>query len=178
MSFYGNITNTTKTGFSFDKTYSNRKEMDDNAKKDGVYIGRFVLVDYDKDAENARPAYYKEGMDRYLYSDRTLNNIIRYNQDGMILDEHGTITGVGINDVCYINAVLSDGGTTRKFYICVGGDNRGYALFDEFRYNSGHIENPSYNHWKYAINYSIDQIHYGDYIFGGSIGKGWDSTVW
>ena len=29
MGFYGKVTNTSKTQFTFDKIYSNRKEMDD-----------------------------------------------------------------------------------------------------------------------------------------------------
>ena len=62
MGFYGKVTNTSKTQFTFDKIYSNRKEMDDaigdivsntgefiGHKDDGVAIGRYVLVDYDKD---------------------------------------------------------------------------------------------------------------------------------
>lgn len=51
MGFYGNITNTNRTQFVFDKTYSNRAEMDaacSAEKGDGVYIGRYVLIDYDE----------------------------------------------------------------------------------------------------------------------------------
>ena len=47
MGFYGNITNTSKTTFQFDKTYANRNQMQMNAGNDGVYPGRYVLVDYD-----------------------------------------------------------------------------------------------------------------------------------
>lgn len=47
MGFYGNITNENKTTFKFDRTYSNRTVMDKNASTDGVYPGRYVLVDYD-----------------------------------------------------------------------------------------------------------------------------------
>lgn len=47
MGFYGKITHTgANTNFKFDKIYNNRKEMDDQADYDGVYIGRFVLVEY------------------------------------------------------------------------------------------------------------------------------------
>ena len=46
MGFYGNITNTSKTQFNFDRIYPNRKAMDDACKADGVAIGRFVLVEY------------------------------------------------------------------------------------------------------------------------------------
>lgn len=46
MGFYGNITNTSKTQFNFDRIYPNRKAMDDACKADGVALGRFVLVEY------------------------------------------------------------------------------------------------------------------------------------
>ena len=49
MGFYGNITNTNKTSFVFDRIYPNRVEMDNNATSDGIFIGRYVLVDYDKE---------------------------------------------------------------------------------------------------------------------------------
>ena len=61
MGFYGNITSTNKTQFTFDRIYPNRKTMDEWANKpvyqgewgdnhggDGVFIGRFVLVEYDE----------------------------------------------------------------------------------------------------------------------------------
>ena len=38
MGFYGNITNTSKTTFSFDLIYTTRSEMDLNANIDGEYI--------------------------------------------------------------------------------------------------------------------------------------------
>ena len=47
MGFYGNITNTNRTQFQFDKTFPNRKVMDDFTKTDGIYVGRYVLVEYD-----------------------------------------------------------------------------------------------------------------------------------
>ena len=47
MGFYGNITNTARTQFQFDKIYSNRKAMEQACLTDGIYLGRFVLVEYD-----------------------------------------------------------------------------------------------------------------------------------
>ena len=52
MAFYGNITNTSKTTFQFDKTYSNKYEMDLRAGTDGVFVGRYVLVDYDVNVDD------------------------------------------------------------------------------------------------------------------------------
>ena len=60
MGFYGNITNTSNTTFSFDRIYPNRLSMDANANNDGIFIGRYVLVEYQEDA--AYPVVYiKEG---------------------------------------------------------------------------------------------------------------------
>ena len=50
MGFYGNITNTARTQFQFDRTYSSRYEMDKNTLTDGIYAGRYVLVEYDIEA--------------------------------------------------------------------------------------------------------------------------------
>jgi len=47
MGFYGNVSSSNKTAFSFDITYSSRTLMETNAQTDGVFIGRYVLVEYD-----------------------------------------------------------------------------------------------------------------------------------
>jgi hypothetical protein len=47
MGFYGNISNVGRTNMVFDRIYSSRQAMDANAAKDGVYAGRYVLVEYD-----------------------------------------------------------------------------------------------------------------------------------
>jgi len=59
MGFYGNITNTNRTTFQFDKIYSSRYEMDKHCSTDGVYNGRYVLVEYDTeiDAGFYKPPY-------------------------------------------------------------------------------------------------------------------------
>lgn len=62
MGFYGNITNTTRTQFSFDATYPSRRIMDASAADDRVYVGRYVLVEYDSDGSGAykgAPQVYK-----------------------------------------------------------------------------------------------------------------------
>ena len=48
MGFYGNILNTTRTQFFFDKIYSNKYEMNQRMESDGVHAGRYVLIEYDK----------------------------------------------------------------------------------------------------------------------------------
>jgi hypothetical protein len=57
MSFYGNISNDNKTNLTFDRIYPNRKTMDENVEKDGVFIGRFVLVEYDDNTYTRRLGY-------------------------------------------------------------------------------------------------------------------------
>lgn len=58
MGFYGNIKNTSRTQFSFDRVYASRVEMDAMASLDGIYAGRFVLIEYDT---AATPSFYPTG---------------------------------------------------------------------------------------------------------------------
>lgn len=69
MAFYGNITNTSKTTFSFDRTYSNRYEMDLNANRDGVFVGRYVLVDYDAKLNSQSYVLDTGNESLFLYDD-------------------------------------------------------------------------------------------------------------
>ena len=57
MSFYGNISNAGKTQMSFDRVYPNRKIMEENAPTDGVFVGRFVLVEYDDNTYSHRTGF-------------------------------------------------------------------------------------------------------------------------
>lgn len=57
MGFYGNITNTTRTQFQFDRTYPNRYTMDKMVSGDGVYPGRFVLIEYDRSESFLKSIY-------------------------------------------------------------------------------------------------------------------------
>lgn len=46
MSLYGNIKKVDSSVFQFDKIYSSRADLEDNENNDGVYTGRYVLVEY------------------------------------------------------------------------------------------------------------------------------------
>lgn len=46
MSFYGDIKRVQSSPFVFDKIYPNRVAMEENAQKDNIYIGRYVLIKY------------------------------------------------------------------------------------------------------------------------------------
>lgn len=52
MGFYGNITNTGRTHFQFDKIFANRAAMDYACLSgtDNIFAGRFVLVSYDPES--------------------------------------------------------------------------------------------------------------------------------
>lgn len=44
--FYGDIKNSNRISLIFDKIYRSRAEMDDSCMGDGIFNGRFVLIDY------------------------------------------------------------------------------------------------------------------------------------
>lgn len=69
MGFYGNINNTTKVQFNFDRIFSSRYDMDTAAEEgvDGVFAGRFVLVSYEKEVRNFPICYLKNNK---LYTNR------------------------------------------------------------------------------------------------------------
>jgi hypothetical protein len=71
MGFYGNITNTNRTQFQFDRIYSSRKSMDQNRIADGVYLGRYVLVEYDDDGLDGMKRIWKNGNNYYFSTDTT-----------------------------------------------------------------------------------------------------------
>ena len=52
MGFYGHISNIQRTSMTFDKIYPNRTTMDSMVDKDGIYAGRYVLVEYDNTLES------------------------------------------------------------------------------------------------------------------------------
>lgn len=47
MSFYGSISDRSRTDLKFDKIYPNRYSMDLNAEVDDIFVGRYVLVNYE-----------------------------------------------------------------------------------------------------------------------------------
>ena len=172
MGFYGNITNTSRTQFQFDRTFPNRKTMDNFISTDGVYIGRFVLVEYDKElaADWCTVAYQKTiGGVKHFYSSGSLESTteLLYNvgniQAGKYIRVPGTFfdvdgTQISFNkdapdyeqDIIYEILSTSKAGETPKVVNIAERD-------------------PAEN--DYIINYNIDRKAYGG-------GRGYDSTVW
>ena len=85
MGFYGNITNTSKTQFQFDKIYSNRKAMEQAKITDGIYLGRYVLVEYDDAGlDGMKQVYIK---DNKFYTAPSYDNSTRLNNNNTVENE-------------------------------------------------------------------------------------------
>lgn len=168
MGFYGNITNTSRTQFQFDKRYSNRRAMDTAAALDGVFIGRYVLVEYDTDSDL--------GVDRYtpVYRDADKRFYSSYNAE--------TITEVKISDSIKAGTIVRVPAGRDKFGQYYNLEN---PLTDEeelWQCNNSNAENipgkiatftllSRSSDSNYVKNYAIDTEYYGK-------GRGYDSTVW
>lgn len=75
--FYGNVRNSTSNSFKFDRIYSNRALMDRHKDDDGVFGGRYVLVEYDQGinerVENSSvSAIYYKINDKYYLEEPTV----------------------------------------------------------------------------------------------------------
>lgn len=165
MSFYGNISNAGKTNLTFDKIYANRKQMDQYASTDDVYIGRYVLVEYDDNTFSYREGYLKESsLPQHqnkinIYSDVECN--VPFQITNSSIDE---TYGLLIGDIVYV-----DKGNKRGFYVCEEGEvgeSQVFTFLDIASQHEGFSD--------YTINYNIDKKSYGDYFPK----EGWDSTVW
>lgn len=173
MGFYGNITNTSKTQFQFDKIYSSRRVMEESMNGDGVFVGRYVLVEYDSDVTNVyKQQLYRKDDDYYdtnsqlyyLYLDANLEQKVQYRNS----TENDTSINYGIyGDEAYKGAIayVIEPSQSTTYYQCVG-SNGGYAVFQVIDTNSN-----------YVFNYSQDKDWAQEKGYA-DIGRGWDSTVW
>lgn len=187
MGFYGNITNTSKTQFQFDKIYSSRYDMETQARTDGIYAGRYVLVEYDTDL--SQDSFYRVFINdnngqMYNAPDVTAeNNKITIGESLEFSDPNkGAVSVVPVEAFVF----TADGDdTTRKYtnivYYKVTGDlykqnkdnnqlikgNYKQVTADKTISPDG-LESTVSN---YTKNYAIDNEKYG-------AGRGYDSTVW
>ena len=122
MGFYGNIGNTTTSSFTFDKIYPNRQRMDASAAEDGVFIGRYVLIEYDM---NDKTFYTQLYIKTYFYIDEECQNEadISNINDGQIVftEENGikTYYQVKIEDsnLSFVQVEnISDGNIDKQVY--------------------------------------------------------------
>lgn len=101
MSLYGNIKKIGAATFQFDRVYSTRKEMDEAAKTDGVYAGRYVLVEYGERYKNTSPGNsitYINKLNNYLddakqeYYDK-IKDLIELQETFSLLTKDNNIIG-------------------------------------------------------------------------------------
>ena len=161
MGFYGNITNTSRTQFQFDKIYPNRYEMDRNAQTDGVYLGRYVLIEYDNN-------YHLDTFKRVFF----VGNVAYLYNASQKPDERYKLTKSQIsqNELVYTSSsdlTVETGlkGNECVFYKCISAyvaNSKEAATFELI----SRLEGPAY-----TDNYNIDKEHYNP-------GRGYDSTVW
>lgn len=174
MGFYGNITNTNKTQFTFDRTYANRKTMEDRLGKDEIYLGRYVLIEYSADDGNTLDTYTKcyvkitDGKEEF-YTSPNFESTTRVkwgkpDSDGKLPSG----THVTTNGLIYVEKDLTpDNGVStlsQVFYKCTNPLNSTTGANATFTLVVA-SEDP------YTKNYNIDTSMYG-------AGRGYDSTVW
>ena len=162
MGFYGNITNTSKTSFVFDKIYSNRKAMEDNAATDGVFIGRYVLIEYGTKTPDSFIKAYGPDNEGWYYTSQNqeLNTRI------LFTDKPAEVTGTMIctGMVIFTTKFETIGGTLTevidKYLVCKGG-----VVNNKPRFEETDVETDLYFYNK------NQDAHYQN-------SRGYDGTVW
>ena len=168
MGFYGNslaASGAAKTQFTFDRIYANRYEMDRNCLTDGVYIGRYVLINYGVDDEYSGVQVYEKDGILYSASDCAPSTRLVYTTNQVLSDSE-----VHSGDIVWTLETTADGKVQKVFYICMGYNPGGeipYAIFDMV---TARIEGEN----SYYANYQIDLAAYTS----NNNGRGYDSTVW
>lgn len=165
MGFYGKVTNSSKTQFSFDRIYANRKEMDELCASDGVFVGRYVLIDYDEGNASFKRIYVKElgNGKKIAWSTANLDEAIGELKQSNFID----------GETVYEAQLLDDNKTQviKKYYtVKFVGDS--YELID--------TEEPAQSVSNYVTNFNIDKDYIVEKADGDkrAFGRGYDSTVW
>lgn len=155
MGFYGNITNTSKTNFVFDKIYSNRYSMEQMAETDGVFIGRYVLIEYGTKTPDSFIRAYGPDTDGWYYTSRNQELATRI----YYTINHTAITDTNIYKGMIIYVIDEYG--KNKYLLCSGG-------------------NTSNNKPKFQETIVEDDLYFynknQDAIYQNS--RGYDGTVW
>jgi hypothetical protein len=155
MGFYGNITNTARTQFQFDKIYPNRYEMERSTHTDGIYAGRYVLIEYDTSGLDTYTEVQK-GTDGYLYT-----NPKGATDRKTLL----TVTNTTPGELVY-ETLVQDSKMFHRFYKITGDAldiATQAAAWETIVSNDGGSA--------YVANYNIDESIYGP-------SRGFDSTAW
>lgn len=158
MGFYGNITNTSRTQFQFDKIYPSRAEMDVGTYTDGIYAGRYVLVEYDSNVHQS--SFYRVWIkDDQMYSSSNFEDKTKIyvgsekEKENIYLPPKTIVYTENDNNVFIYYKVNEDALS-------------GKLLTSEYYKQITSNDQPNYTQ-----NYTIDTERYG-------AGRGYDSTVW
>ena len=207
MGFYGNVVDIEKnSSFTFDKIYPNRKYMEESASTDGVYLGRYVLIEYDTDYSSFdyKRAYLKEN-DITLYESIPLYSSSGTGKDTKIT--YSATQNIFKDNLIYVitkgTLVYVSQNAINTYYTCVGYyyindddicqiniNGKSYEIKDpDKKITESSIKNTYYALFQkvngigedgqnnYAKNYNID-IAYAKEKGYNLTGHGWDSTVW
>lgn len=158
MGFYGNITNTSKTQFQFDRTYPNRATMEANLATDGIYTGRYVLIEYDTDLSKTLDTfmrvYISNGM---AYTASDFSSVSRLNKKD-----------IGFGDIVFTSNDYVPGQplvpTDCIFWKCT-------SILDKNSNEPATFARVVSSESNYVMNFNIDTAKYGE-------SRGYDSTVW
>lgn len=159
MGFYGNITNTSKTQFQFDRTYPNRATMEANLTTDGIYAGRYVLIEYDTDLSKTLDTFMRVYFndDGVAYTAPDLSYVSRLNKKD-----------IGLGDIVFTSNDYVSGQplvpTDCIFWKCT-------SILDENSSEPATFARVVSSESNYVMNFNIDTAKYGE-------GRGYDSTVW
>lgn len=204
MGFYGNMTNTAHTQFQFDRIYPNRSAMDASIATDGIYIGRYVLVEYDQDGNKYLKNAYAvtAGSNLVFYTDVNLENRIQFNKYVAVSDD--VVTSENFKNyyvkVGKFHNPAHDYDINLQYYELQTGDAHYGAEEDEIfvgrsvnglytgKYykctgeDSSHfatfIELEDETESNFLTNYTVDVSQYGMRNVKGAYSRAWDSTVW
>lgn len=154
MGFYGNITNTSKTNFVFDRIYSNRSAMENNAATDGVFIGRYVLIEYGTKTPDSFIRAYGPDGDGWYYTSPNKEAITRIYYTNSISDI--TDTNIYSGMIIYIQEDQK-----YKYLICTGGNTTN---------NKPRFEETNVDTDLYYYNKNQDAKYQNS--------RGYDGTVW
>ena len=175
MGFYGNITNTSRTQFQFDKIYPSRTDMDAAASSDGIYSGRYVLVNYEEENYlDHFPLAYKVLVDNEIKFYRTYNEETEEGEE-YIFTPDASPDADKLKQNTFIRVPIArnlrDPNTDRDEFWKVTGS---YTV--EYEGTDGTIKTKQcclYTQYtdSFAVYYNKDVENYGT-------SRGYDSTVW
>lgn len=172
MGFYGNISNAGKTQMSFDRVYPNRKIMEENAPTDGVFVGRFVLVEYDDNTYSHRTGFinFLPTKDEELNGKYSVYTNTECTIPFKLTESNNDGYGLAQGDL-----IVAEYNNYYYYFQCNGKINpaNGSAYFNYVMSSSEFFDKGVTD---YTINYNEDKEYAKKQKYPFT--TGWDSTVW